>query len=148
MRYIKFLFVSLIMLLATTGRVSADDKCEPDMYMFGYAYSFNDSTLYLTAVQKVHDVWVRPRNGFIIERETYSKQLQTYFDKDGVRNMTCGISFSKKEKKIHKKFAKLKARFNNKFKNIRIVNLSEADFVFTSFVPLQIDTKEHQSKKK
>ena len=135
------------MLLAVNGRVSADDKCEPEMYMFGYAFSFNDSTLYLTSIQKIDNVWVRPHNGFVIERETYSKQLQQFFEKDGVTDMTCGISFSKKSKKVIKKFNKIKERYKKRVKHMRIAYLSEGDFMFKSFVPMQIENNEEKISK-
>ena len=139
MRYIKFLFIALVMLLASNGRVSANNKCEPEMYMFGFAFSFNDSTMYITTVQKVNDVWVTPRNGQIIERETYAHQLETYFENDGVMNMTCGLSFNTNKKKVLKRYAKIKERYTKKLKNMHIVYLSDADFSFKSFVPMQID---------
>ncbi len=147
MRYIKFLFIAFVMLLATAGKVSADNKCLPHLYMFGYAFSFNDSTLYITTVQNVNDVWVRPRNGFVIERETYSNQLQRYFENDGVLNMTCGISYDEKEKKALKKFNKLKERYAKKMKHMRVVTLSEGDFAFTSFVPMQVETSDDNNDK-
>lgn len=131
-----------MMFLASASNVSAAEKCEPELYMFGYAFSFNDSTLYITPIQKVENVWVQQRNGFVIERETYSRQLQSYFEKDGIKDMTCGISFSKKEKKIIKKFNKLKERYIKKVKHIRVINLSEGDFAFTTVVPLQIENPE------
>ena len=134
-------------MLAVTGRVSADNKCEPEMYMFGYAYSFNDSTLYLTSIQKVDNVWVLPHNGFVIERETYSRQLQQYFENDGITDMTCGISYSTKSKKIIKKFNKIKERYKKRVKHMRIAFLSEGDFAFTSIVPMQIENHEEEINK-
>lgn len=144
MRYLKFLFVTLALLVTTAGNMSAADKCEPEVYMFGYAFSFNDSTLYLTTIQKVENVWMRSRANFVIERETYSKQLQNYFENDGVKNMTCGISFHKKHKKLMKRYNKLKARYNKRMKHIKIISLSDADFAFTSVVPLQIEDAHKQ----
>lgn len=144
MRYIKFLFVAIVLFVTTAGRVSAADKCEPELYMFGYAFSFNDSTLYITTIQKVENVWLRSRNNFVIERETYSHQLQQYFEKDNVMNMTCGVSFHKKHKKLLKKYNKLKARYEKRMKHVRIITLSDADFAFTSVVPLQIENPEKE----
>lgn len=142
MRYLKFLFVAIVLLVTTAGRIQAADKCEPEIYMFGYAFSFNDSTLYLTTIQKVENVWMHSRNNFVIERETYSHQLQQYFENDNVMNMTCGISFHKKNKKLLKKYNKLKARYAKKMKHIRIITLSDADFAFTTVIPMQIEDPE------
>ena len=148
MRYLKFLFVTFTLLLATAGRVSAGDRCEPLMYAFGYAFSFNDSTLYLTNVQKVENVWVRSHAAFVIEQETYSNQLKTFFENDDVKDMTCGVCFDKKDKHLFKKLDKIKSRYQKRMKHIRIITIPESEFAFTTIVPLQIDNPEQTADKK
>lgn len=148
MRYLKYLFVTFAVLLATAGRVSAADRCEPVMYAFGYAFSFNDSTLYLTNIQKVENVWVRSHAAFVIEQETYANQLKHYFEKDNVMNMTCGVCFDKKEKVLVKKIEKIRSRYQKRMKHIRIITIPETDFVFNTIVPLQIDNPEQVADKK
>ena len=148
MRYLKFLFITFTLLLATAGRVSATDRCEPLMYAFGYAFSFNDSTLYLTNIQKVEKVWVRTHASFVIEQETYSNQLKNFFENDNIKDMTCGVCFDKKEKNLSKKLAKIRSRYQKRMKYIRVVTIPESEFAFTSIVPLQIDNPEQVADKK
>ncbi len=49
-------------------------------YIFGFASSFNDSTVYFTDVQKVDSAYFTRKNKFLVSRENYSYQLRDYLE--------------------------------------------------------------------
>lgn len=69
------------------------------VYMYGFAASFNDSTVYFTDVHRVDSAWIDSKTKFLMSRENYSAQLSSYLEKLGEKNMVCVASFAKNEKK-------------------------------------------------
>ena len=58
--------------LACFSSLSASAKNEvKTAYIFGFASSFNDSTVYFTDVQKVDSAYFTRKNKFLISRENY-----------------------------------------------------------------------------
>ena len=45
--------------------VSAKNKCVQKLYAFGFAASFNDSTVYFTDIQEIDSAWVNEKNEFL-----------------------------------------------------------------------------------
>ena len=112
-------------LLLFVGNSMAQDR-KTAVYMFGFSASFNDSTVYITDIQKVEDAWVNNKSGFLINRDDYSYQLQNYL----------------KQKDIHKKYDSLKKKYTDKKKGDFLVNyLKPEDFTFTAVTPDEIYTE-------
>ena len=82
-------------------------------HIFGFATSFNDSTVYLTEIQYVDSAYIGKSN-FLFSRENYSYQLQNYLKSKGIANPTCVTTFAKKQKNIEKKYLKMRKRYEKK----------------------------------
>ena len=70
-------------------------------HMFGFAASFNDSTIYITEIQYVDSAYIGKSN-FLFSRENYSYQLQNYLRSIGAVTPTCITTFAKDQKRIEK----------------------------------------------
>ena len=88
--------------------------------MFGFASSFNDSTVYITSVQKVDSVYLSHKNLFLEGRDNYSFQLRDYLESIGEPKRTCIVMFDRNFKKAEKKWTKLYERYTKKIKAKRL----------------------------
>ena len=107
----------------------AKNKCVPKIYAFGFAASFNDSTVYFTEIHEVDSVWINEKNKFLLNRSDYSYQLKSYFDAKGLTHRTCVISYALKRKDLEKRYEKMKAKYLKKG-NYRIEYIDPKDFRF------------------
>lgn len=130
MRIIKCL-IATAMLLGVVIQVSAKDKGVSKVYMFGFAASFNDSTIYITDIQEIKGAYVAERTKFLVNRDEYSYQLRNYLQGQGNAFPTCITSYAYDRKTIEKKFAKIKKRYIDKNKGrYIIVNISKEQFTY------------------
>lgn len=130
MRIIKCL-IATAMLLGISMQVSAKDKEVSKVYMFGFAASFNDSTIYITDIQEIKGAYVAERTKFLVNRDEYSYQLRNYLQGQGNAFPTCITSYAYDRKTIEKKFAKIKKRYIDKNKGrYIIVNISKEQFTY------------------
>lgn len=130
MKYLnKTAALLLILLLGVTINATAENVRVPKIYAFGFAASFNDSTVYITDIQEINDVWVNDKSDFLLERESYSNQLKEYLLSKNQRNRTCIISYAFKRKDAEKKLLKMKKRYNaaNHY-DVRFIMPSEFSF--------------------
>lgn len=125
------LFIVAVLLLAMTSfaGVSAKNKCVPKMYAFGFAASFNDSTVHFTEVQELDSVWIDEKTDFLLDRQNYSYQLKSYFERQGMPHRTCVIRFAQKRKDIDKMYQKMKEKYTKR-SNIDIKYVSGSEFKF------------------
>lgn len=108
------------------------------IYMFGFAASFNDSTVYLTDIQIVNAYLVNNRTKFLANREDYSYQLRNYLQSNGLEAYpTCITMFAENEKDATKKFLKLKERYEKSKKKYSIKSLKDSQFKYTPVEPDQ-----------
>ena len=128
------LFVLTLVLAAMATTVEAKRVKTSHMYMFGFAASFVDSTLYLTDVQDVQGAWYDTKNKCLMLRDSYSDQLKEYRkEKMGQPNRVCLVIFAKTKKKAEKKYQKLKKKYMSKDGIIHGMKyLTAADFKFTA----------------
>lgn len=139
MRLYKYLFaVAAVAAVLASATVTAKNKRVPKVYAFGFAASFNDSTVYITDIQEIDIVWINDKTKFVLERENYSGQLRTYLNENGKEHRTCIMSYAFKKKDIEKKFHKLRDKYV-KTGNFNIENISGSDFHFQSIVPQVVD---------
>ena len=130
MRIIKCL-IATAMLWGVVIQVSANDKEVSKVYMFGFAASFNDSTIYITDIQEIKGAYVAERTKFLVNRDEYSYQLRNYLQGQGNAFPTCITSYAYDRKTIEKKFAKIKKRYIDKNKGrYIIVNISKEQFTY------------------
>ena len=108
------------------------------IYMFGFAASFNDSTVYLTDIQTVNAYLVNNRTKFLANREDYSYQLRYYLQSNGLEAYpTCITMFAENEKDATKKYLKLKERYEKSKKKYSIKSLKDSQFKYTPVEPDQ-----------
>lgn len=108
------------------------------IYMFGFAASFNDSTVYLTDIQTVNAYLVNNRTKFLANREDYSYQLRNYLQSNGLEAYpTCITMFAENEKDATKKYLKLKERYEKPKKKYSIKSLKDSQFKYTPVEPDQ-----------
>lgn len=126
--------VAVMIICGWTINASAKLKCVPKLYAFGFAASFNDSTVYFTDIQEIDSAWINDKNDFLVSRDNYSYQLKNYFTSLGLEHRTCVISFALKRKDIEKKYQKMKNKYV-KAGNYDIKSVSTNDFHFTAIKP-------------
>ena len=108
------------------------------IYMFGFAASFNDSTVYLTDIQIVNAYLVNNITKFLANREDYSYQLRNYLQSNGLEAYpTCITMFAENEKDATKKYLKLKERYEKSKKKYSIKSLKDSQFKYTPVEPDQ-----------
>lgn len=114
------------------ARLAAKTVVEKEMYIFGFAASFNDSVVYFTEVQKLDSVWMDSKTDFMLGRENYSYQFRDFLrDSLASPHRTCIVMFSPKKKDINKKLAKFKKIYCTPGKgNYDVRHLSMEEFAF------------------
>lgn len=117
-------------------------------YVFGFASSFNDSTVYITDIQEVDSAWFTSKHHFLVSRENYSYQLRDYLGGIGEQHRTCMVGYNTDPKKLEKEWNKLYNRYahNQKKKNnqkqkselppFQIKKLTREQFQFQSVAPM------------
>lgn len=127
------LALALVLPVFACGSVSAKGKVIPQIYMFGFSASFNDSVVYFTEIQQLDSVWVESGSGFLQGRENYSYQLRNYLaDKLGMPNRTCVVSYAKDRRDAEKKYLKMKRLYVDEGKGMYDVRFVDGkDFKFS-----------------
>ena len=122
----KLILTLVVALTALTA--SAVNKPEK-VYMYGFAASFNDSTVYFTSLQEIDSVYIDSKTKFLYSRDNYSYQLRDYLSAHGAENYTCTTVFALNRKAAEKKYAKLRKRYTQGGK-YTVKDLSQTDFFF------------------
>ena len=132
MKLLKHLTLAIAMMAFGSSNVSAQDVKVPQAYMFGFAASFNDSTVYFTNIQKVDSVWVTKKKKMLSGRNHYSYQLREFFtQKRQMPNRTCVVVANVDRKKLEKKYIKMKNKYlANSKKPYDVRTISEEEFKF------------------
>lgn len=102
-----------VALLGVALAVSAAKKPEVRrVYMFGFAASLIDSTAFQTDIQTIDSAWLEPSHKLLVDRALYSLQLQYHME--GVekrKNTVCTIFYNTNPRKVQRKWAKVKKRY-------------------------------------
>ena len=137
MKILKYITLSLVLMVSFAIKAQAKSVQEDHVYMFGFSASFNDSIIYVTDIQDVEGVWIETKGKLLMSRESYSEQLKDYFtEKMQQPNRVCITLFSTKKAKVEKKYKKLMKKYlpNPKKKNWKSYDvryLTSDDFKFT-----------------
>ncbi len=128
---IKKLFVLILTLIpALTQAANKQEK----LYMYGFAASFNDSTVYFTDIMEVDSAWIDAKTKFLYSRENYSYQFRDFLKRRGVDYPTCVTTYALTRKAVEKKYFSMKKRYTDKGKyDIKYVAANE--FSFTPIKP-------------
>ncbi len=151
MRVIRY-FAVVVALLMAVGSMELQAKeryVANKAYVFGFAISFTDSTVYLTEIQQMDSLWIENKT-FMLDRDNYSYQLKNYLVQQGQEHRACMMFFAVKRKDIDKKYEKIKKKYITKG-HYYVSYLRESDF---QFQPIAIDeyllkaSKEEKKKEK
>lgn len=124
----KVLRIALALAIVAISSLAAQAKVEPTTaYMFGFASSFKDSTVYITSVQKVDSVYLSHKNLFLEGRDNYSFQLRDYLESIGEPKRTCIVMFDRNFKKAEKKWTKLYERYERYTKKTKAKRLKSGE---------------------
>lgn len=130
-----------LMVAATTLGAGAAEKMKT-VYMYGFAASFNDSTVYFTEVQQMDSAFVDTKTNFLYSRNNYSYQLRDYLAGQGFANATCVTSYALTRKEAEKKYLALRKRYLEGGR-YTIKYLKAADF---SFLPIKAETASNDAQ--
>lgn len=139
-----FLVTALVFAVSASQHVYAKLKQAP-VYVYGFAASFNDSTVYFTDIQTVESAWLYEKTNFLYARDTYSYQLRDYLKQENVAYPTCITAFATTKKKAEKHFLKLRKKYLNKG-NYNIKYLNSSEFKYTPVAPDE-ETLEREGNK-
>ena len=115
------------------------------IYVFGFAASFNDSTVYFTDIQYIDQAQLTGKGNFLAGRNSYSNQLRDYLAGQGMEHRTCIVSYAKKQKDAQKKYDKMMSRYLKGKKGAVIYNVKRLDADKFHFQPVTVN-EEAQEK--
>jgi hypothetical protein len=123
--------MALLLVSATTQAAAKQQKTQ-HLYMFGFAASFKDSTVYITDIQDVQGAWVDTKTKFLLDRDSYSQQLRRWLaDERKESSRVCLVVFDKSKSKAEKKLVKLRKKYEGKkSRAYDIRQLTAAEFKF------------------
>ncbi len=99
-----------------------------DVYAYGVAADFSDSTVYFTVIQKLDSVKLTGE-GFLPERQQYSYQLKYHLENQGLKHRTCMIFFDTDKSKLAKKQNKLMERYLESHTQVKLIDLKTFQFI-------------------
>ena len=132
MKILKYILFAVLLAGAMPSEVQAKRIKVPQMYMYGFSASFQDSIIYMTDVQEVANVWYDTKTKFLIERQQYSYQLKDYLATNKQQpNRVCVVMFAPTRKEAEKKFIKMRKEYtvkaNGKY-DVRYLTMEEFKF--------------------
>ena len=146
---LRQLIMALLFAVLGVGGATAHPVLVPHLYVFGFAASFNDSTVFITEVQQVDSAWIETKNNFLQDRQAYSYQLRDYLGtQQQLPQRTCIVFYSQKREKLEKKYQKmlrLYTKFKDGLQHFDVRHLTPQDFQF-KVVSSEIIEEEQQVK--
>ena len=132
MKIFKYILFTLLLSVAMPSAVQAKRMKMPQMYMYGFSASFQDSIVYMTDIQEVANVWYDTKTKFLVERQQYSYQLKNYLAQNMQQpNRVCVVMFAPTRKEAEKKFLKMRKEYTVKARGKYDVRyLTTEDFKF------------------
>lgn len=126
-KVMKKYILSLALIVVSLTAFAANKPAR--VYMFGFAASFNDSTVCFTDIQEVDSAYIDSKTKFLYSRENYSYQLRDYLEEQGFNTPTCITVFAFSRKEIEKKYAHFRRRYTDSGKYI-VKEVSAPSFVY------------------
>ncbi len=137
MKSLKYLTIILAVFMTSISVANAEKgKGKKTVYVFGVATSFNDSTAYVTAVQKLDSVELASKTGLLAHKNEYSYQLKDYMARQGQSHSTCVTVNASSLKQLEKINAKMRLKFAKKDKLI-VKDIPESEFHYERVVVAQ-----------
>lgn len=147
MKRIIYTFLAMaILTFATSQPTAAKRVVVPEMYMFGFAASFNDTIVYFTDIQRIDSAWIEKGSKFLQSRNVYSSQLKNYLTAQlNMPHRTCVVFFNKSRAKVEKQFVKMRRKYGPQKdgrERFELRYISEQDFKFKSTDLTGLDEEE------
>lgn len=144
-RSMRLYIIAIAAMLMPTMAFAAQKQMP--LYMYGFAASFNDSTVCFTEIQQLNATWVDSKTGFLYSRDNYSYQLRENLQGKGSNRPTCITVYAKTRKEIEKKYANMKKRYatNGRYD---IKYLTSQDFTFEAIEPDDSEKVQNATNKK
>ena len=140
---LRQIIIIAVLLLGWVNNSNAKGYKPAKVYMFGFAASFNDSTIYMTNIQKLNVYLANDRTNFLANREEYSFQLHSYLQNNGMLNYpTCVTIYSENENKAMKKFITLKNKYEKGKKKYNVKIISASKFNYQTIEPQNYNPNE------
>ncbi len=117
------------------------------LYVYGFAATFNDSTVYFTNIEEIDTAWVDTKSKFLYSRDNYSYQFRDYLKSQGVSHPTCITGYATSRKAAEKKYTALKRRYTSKG-NYNIKYVTESEFRYNAISPDESEMKQVPDKEK
>ena len=122
--------LAMLLMLATHASLLHAKVEQRPVYICGYAVNFADSAAYVTEIQCIDTAYVESRNGFLMDRNLYSDQLNYFVKKQfGGKHYTCMVLFDKKQARLQKRVERMRKRQEND-PSVRLHTIAAADFRF------------------
>ena len=95
MRFLtKTFFILFLLAPLFANTLQAKDKEEDKVYAFCFSQNFNDTTLFLSAIQPIENAVLTNHKSFLQHRDIYSKQFKTYLESKYPGHVMSAIFFS------------------------------------------------------
>lgn len=127
----------LLTIAALLSVVTFAENKRQTMYVFGFAASFNDSTVCFTDIQQLDSAYIDSKTKFLVERDNYSYQLKNYLKDHGWAAPTCVTCYAKTRSEAEKKFVAMRKNYieNNRY---TIKYLASSEFKYTALAPTEV----------
>ena len=113
----RYSIVAIFMMLLCCAVFAA--KKPKTIYMLGVSYSFSDSIVYFTEIQKIDSIVFDAEHKFLPNRQHYSYELTDFMAfKENRPGRPSAVFYSKKLSAMQKKEAKLKKKLLKKNKAV------------------------------
>lgn len=123
----RCLLVLMMVVAACTFSMAA--KKPKTVYVMGVSFSFSDSIVYFTEIQKMDSIVFGEKHKFLPDRQHYSYELSDYMAaKENMPGRPSALLYSDKISKLQKQEAKLKKKL---LKNKKAVMYLGNKFSFT-----------------
>ncbi len=138
----KLALAALMMALGFSSLANAAKNDPKTAYIFGFASSFNDSTVYITGVQKVDSAYFVGKANFLVSRDNLFFPAERLPGAAGSRYRTCAVFYDLNQKKVEKKWMKLYSKYTRKPKAQRLKSGEKPKDLPTPWLVKTIDNAE------
>lgn len=129
-RHLQAFLATIILAFTFCTSAQAKGKTEKVIYAFAYGTCFNDSTVYLSSIERINDASIDNKTNFLENRSDYANALKKYLDGKYKKPHTCTVFYATKREKIEKKYVKIRHNANRD-KHTQLVEIPVTDFKLT-----------------
>lgn len=102
----------LLFILIAMGYMPLEAKVKRPVYLFGVATSFQDSTVYITEIQRLDSMTIERKNGLEGVR-TLNRQFASYLHKNNQAEYVEVLFYNEKKDKVEKDLLKIRTKYTS-----------------------------------